>query len=264
MFNPNQVYKKLLETVINYGHFSKPRDMPTSSVYQNTTTWSMTNPVITSVARKLNYRFMAAEAYWILSGDDRVSTIAPYNKHISQFSDDGEKFYGAYGPKIKEQLSYVVETLANDIDSRQAFLTIWRENPRRTKDVPCTITIGFSVVEDELNCHVFMRSSDVFLGIPYDVFNFSMVSYLICCKLKEKGINKVPGALYLTAANQHLYHRDLEKANEVIEDFKHGSYQHDNMNLAPEQLWSNDGYLLEYLRDMRETSRGHEMRWWEK
>ena len=73
---------------------------------------------------------MAAEALWILSGDNKVETIAPYNKNIKQFSDDGIIFQGAYGPRIISQLDYVIESLRKDRESRQAVLTIWNPNPK--------------------------------------------------------------------------------------------------------------------------------------
>jgi thymidylate synthase len=56
-------------------------------------------------------------------------------KGITRFSDDGITFFGAYGPKIITQTSYIVNTLCNDQDSRQAVLSIWRENPKSSADI---------------------------------------------------------------------------------------------------------------------------------
>src|SRR3546814_5271713 len=69
----------------------------------------------------------------------RGSEIAPWNRHISQFSDDGVVFAGAYGPRINLQLDYVLNKLREDPDTRQAGLTIWRPNPQPSKDIPCKI-----------------------------------------------------------------------------------------------------------------------------
>jgi thymidylate synthase len=98
-----------------------------------------------------------------LSGDDKVATISPYNGRIADFSDDGMKFFGAYGPKIIAQLPFILDKLRKDPMSRQAGLTIWRESRRSPKDVPCTVAMFFSVRDGKLNNHVFMRSSDAWL-----------------------------------------------------------------------------------------------------
>lgn len=176
----------------------------------------MSHPVMGVQERGLGYKFMAAEAAWILSGDNRVATIAQYSKQISRFSDDGEFFFGAYGPKIRDQLPYIMQTLARDVDSRQAVINIWREQPRQTKDVPCTISLQWLIRSNQLHCFDTMRSSDAWLGWPYDVFNMSMVSIYLLAALRRhhpQTFNQVTlGNLYLTAASQHLYEEQLTQA----------------------------------------------------
>jgi thymidylate synthase len=204
---------------------------------------------------------MAAEAYWILSGDDSVAGIAPYNSRISEFSDDGERFFGAYGPKILGQLEYVVAKLKADHDTRQAGLTIWRENPPTTKDVPCTVAAFFSLRGMTLNAHVFMRSSDVWLGVPYDVFNFSMLAHLICGHLNdERAADDVysPGKLYLTAASSHLYETNWDDAKLCL------SSQVLDQAETPKVLWNDHKGLMAWLKELRDTKPGHELRWWEQ
>lgn len=244
--------------ILANGYGVSPRGKLTKEIPQRTMTVDMRRPVLCVPDRSLSYRFMAAEAYWILSGDDRVETIAPYNSRISDFSDDGERFFGAYGPKIIAQLAYVIEKLGSDNDTRQAGLTIWRECPPDTKDVPCTVAIFFSIRDRKLNAHVFMRSSDVWLGIPYDVFNFSMLSHLICCHLNEDYPNTyAPGTLYLTAASSHLYEINWADAKDCI-----SSPILDQLN-TPEILFNNATVLMDHLKDLREVRSGHELRWWE-
>lgn len=186
----------------------------------NQTTVNMKFPVVLPKARKLGYKFMAAEAWWILTGQNTVSTIAPYSKQIVQFSDDGSYYHGAYGPKIVDQLSYVVESLVRDEFSRQAVINIWRESPKISKDIPCTVSLQFLIRHNRINCIATMRSSDAWLGWPYDVFNFSMVSarvrelLLRMSPLQFKGLEL--GNLTLTAGSQHLYERNFAGAEEVL------------------------------------------------
>lgn len=195
------------------GVMVKPRDMMTKEILHNTFAFSMLRPVVAVPERKLNYSFMAAEALWILAGDNRVDSISPYNKNIAQFSDNGETFFGAYGPKFVEQLPHVVGSLIEDSSSRQAVMTFWRESPPKTKDVPCTVALAFNVRDGRLNCHVYMRSSDAWLGVPYDVFNFTMIAIQVLALYNgAKSENVKLGNLFLTAVSAHLYQRNWTDA----------------------------------------------------
>ena len=190
----------------------------------HTTKIDMNRPILLNKARQLGYKFMAAEAAWILSGDNKVMTIEPYSKRIVQFSDDGYTFFGAYGPKVIDQIPYILDTLRHDMNSRQAVISIWREQPRKTKDVPCTTTLQFLIRPcntddhqgDYLDCVATMRSSDAWLGWPYDVFNFSMISRYIGLFLQMQYPHLRLGTLYLTAGSQHLYARDVHNAADCV------------------------------------------------
>lgn len=261
------VWLNLLETLVKQGHHVTVRDQATLELSHHTLVVDMRYPVLTVPERRLNYRFMAAEAAWILSGDDRVATITPYNERIADYSDDGLTFFGAYGPRIEEQLDYVVRKLIADPSSRQAGLTTWRPNPPVTKDVPCTVALFFSIRDGWLHCHAFMRSSDAWLGVPYDVFNFSMLTYLICGLLNAHyGQPKlVPGRLYLTAASSHLYHRDVAKVADLLtQSYGDEKVRFDQVAAYP-HLYSGDdtGLLMRTLKAVCESAPGDECRWWE-
>ncbi len=220
-FHASSAWLQTLQQIFTDGIDVAPRGLKTLELQHHAVHLDMSHPVVLCPARKLSYTFLAAEALWILSGDDRVETIAPYNKNIAQFSDDGHRFYGAYGPRIMEQFDWVVEKLLEDRDTRQAVMTIWRKKPPKTKDVPCTVAIMFSNRKGRLHCHVFMRSSDAWLGLPYDVFNFSMLSAKVACSFNRKCRPEDTielGFLHLTAASSHLYERNFAEARECLED----------------------------------------------
>ena len=250
-----------LQQVLDGGQIANPRGNHTLELLHETITINTQQPVLTVPERKLSYQFMAAEAYWILSGDGSVQGIAPYNKHIAQFSDDGERFFGAYGPKVVAQLPYVIEKLCEDPMSRQAGLTLWRECPPVTKDVPCTIAIFFNLRNGKLNCSVFMRSSDAWLGLPYDLFNFSMLTHLVCAKWnsRNKPMFATPGTLSLTAASMHLYEPHFGAARECLEN-----WIGEGPNATPLDFYYEDnGELMKVLSQLRGTKKGDPLRWWE-
>ena len=202
--------------LINYllsGETISPRGLETKEQICVSTKVNMYEPMVNIKSRNIGERFRYAEAAWILSGDNRVSTIAPFSKIISKFSDDGVRFFGAYGVKVVDQLPYIIQTLKDDPYTRQAVLNIWRENPRKSNDVPCTLSLQFVIRNDTLNCLATMRSSDAWLGWVYDVFNFSMISLYVLLQLKSQHNLKYKlGNLFLTAGSQHLYKEQWDKA----------------------------------------------------
>lgn len=200
-------YQDWLATLTTDGVVVVPRGKPTREIQHLSTAFEMTHPIVAVPARKLSYVYLAAEALWILSGDDRVETLAPYNKHIAKFSDNGRTFFGAYGPRFVQQMTYVVQSIVDDHDTRQAVLTLWQPNPIKTKDVPCTVSLQFLLRDGALHAHVYMRSSDAWLGVPYDWFTFTMMALRVAALVNAVSSATVDrmGALYFTAGSAHYY-----------------------------------------------------------
>lgn len=266
----NAVWLDQLGNIMSGGDTVSPRGKETRELLHSTVTVDMRQPVLTVPERKLNYQFMAAEAYWILSGDNTVDGIAPWNKHIGQFSDDGVTFAGAYGPRINHQLDYVIDKLREDPDTRQAGLTIWTPNPAPSKDIPCTVAIWFQIrgtgrIRD-LNVSVFMRSSDVWLGLPYDVFNFSMLGYLVAATLNstnKDGMIVLPNYLNLTAVSSHLYAANFEAAADVLRSsLRHGAYR--DGHTVPSWMHNDPQLTMTTLLKLRDSKPGDEIRWWDR
>jgi len=202
----------LIAKITASGQIHKPRNLPIREIVGNQVKFDMKYPIALTKARNLNYKFMAAEAWWMLSGRNDTASIGEYCKAILKFSDDGKTFFGAYGPKISSQIDYVVSKLKQDHESRQAVINIWRENPPETKDTPCTISAQWLIRNGELHCIDTMRSNDAWLGFPYDVFNFSMLSWHIVNELQKDGFNDLKlGTFTLNAGSHHLYEPDCEK-----------------------------------------------------
>ena len=255
-------WRRQLGSVLLDGFEVSPREKLTRELLHQSLHIDMRRPVLRNKMRKLDYRFMAAEAFWILSGDNRVETISPFNARIHEFSDDGTTFYGAYGPKIMDQLPYVLEKLKNDGLSRQAVLTIWRECPPQTKDVPCTVAISFTLRNGLLDVHVFMRSSDLWLGLPYDVFNFCMLGHYVCAKLNNptgevcEAVAE-PGTLHLTAVSSHLYEINWGAAAMCLNERPH------LQRPTAEYMYQDAEGLMATLETLRTTKPGDLVRWWE-
>lgn len=239
--------------VLSFGDPSQPRGQETRELLGHSVNIDMGRPVLTVERRRLGYRFLAAEAAWILSGDDRVETIAPYAAKIANFSDDGQTFFGAYGPKILAQLGYVVDTLIKDPDSRQAVVNIWRENPPVSRDIPCTLSAQFMIRGGRIHAAVSMRSSDLWLGLPYDLFNFSMLATWVALEISRRG-----GPLYclgtLTnfAGSRHLYERDWIAARACVAHRRPG-FVYETVDTAD---FGSPDDLVEHLWALAEQGQG--------
>jgi thymidylate synthase len=170
----------------------------------------MRRNILVHPARGLNYRFAICEWLWMAAGREDVATIARYNKNIAQFSDDGVIFRGAYGPQMLRQIPWAMEQLQKP-GCRQAVIQVWQPMPAPSKDIPCTLSWQLLTREGRLNAVITMRSSDIWLGLPYDFVNLSQ---LVSGIAGEMGLET--GELIFNLGSSHLYDRDREKAAAVL------------------------------------------------
>ena len=180
----------------------------------------LTNPrsrIMFHEKRKYNIAFNCAEFIEMVNGSNSVQNLHFFNKNIAAFSDDGSTFHGAYGPRVAKWLPKIVEKLKSDKDSRQAVLNIYEAHDGLcdvTKDVPCTLSLQYLVRNDKLYAFTSMRSNDLFWGLQYDLFNFTMIQELLA---NEIGIDV--GSYYHVAGSLHVYEEFFEMLD-VIEEFE--------------------------------------------
>lgn len=210
--NMNQAYSAIISELLRTGVPVNPRGISTVELINFG--FTLTNPqfnVVGHATRKLNLSFMAAEFMWMITGSNDARMITPYNKQLGKFSDDGLYFRGAYGPKLMDQIPYIIQTLRDDPFSRQAVLTLWRERPQASKDIPCTCLMQFFIRGGYLDMIVYMRSNDAWLGLPYDVFNFTMIQQFIAALLQVE-----PGWYHHQVGSMHLYGSNKEQAEKLL------------------------------------------------
>ena len=164
-----------------------------------------------------------------------------------------------------DQLKFVIDTLKKEITSRQACITIhdpikdnyvWNGNEyvlKQTKDIPCTRTIQFMVVDGKLNCTVTMRSNDIWWGMSaVNVFNFTLMQEYIAGILGVK-----VGKYYHFVNNFHVYEDKLDQLkatvdNNYVEDYKS---KYNFQYLLPDSLKDFDRLISDvamFERDFRE------------
>lgn len=165
------------------------------------------------VNRKVNARLAAVEALQLVAGTfdaDLVRRAAP--TYASVLERPNDPTYGTYGPRLRHQLHQVYVELRNRPSSRRAVLSIWQEHDLfHLGDRPCTLTLQFLVRHDRLELITNMRSQDVWLGVPYDLFMFSQLQLSLARQL-EVGV----GRLTHHVGSLHLYQRDREAAGMLV------------------------------------------------
>lgn len=168
-----------------------------------------TKNILNSDVRKLSMRYAIGELLWYLSGNNSLKEIQKYTKNWDRMSDDGETVNSNYGYCIKnkfdfDQWEYVKNLLKKDPNTRQAVIHIKTADNKESKDVNCTVCLQFFIRHDKLYLTVYMRSNDIWLGFPYDVFQFTCMQILMSMQL---GIGL--GTYTHVAGSLHLYKRDL-------------------------------------------------------
>lgn len=210
---------ELLNRLLSSGANVGPRGMTTlERVDEAIMLPDMRDNIIVSEARALNYRFMVAEWLWVAFGRNDLEPLTRYNPKMAAFSDDDETLSGAYGPVFFSQWRYVVGKLREDSASRQAVITLWRPSPVPSRDIPCTISLQFLVRHHALHMIVNMRSSDAWLGVPYDVFTFTMLGNALAATVGVK-----PGRFILHMGSSHLYERDMPHVARIMRDSSMGT-----------------------------------------
>lgn len=182
-----------------------------------------TRSIVTSPIRNMPMRYAIGELAWYLSGSNRVSDISRFAKKWVEISDDGETNNSAYGWRIFDkfgfnQWEHVKSLLKKDPNSRQAVIHIKDADNRPTKDTPCTVYLQFLLRGNKLNLSVHMRSNDIWMGVPYDMFSFCFLQMMMAMEL---GVEVGQYTHY--AGSLHLYARDYEAAKRNIEALRKAS-----------------------------------------
>ncbi|MCT4135559.1 thymidylate synthase [Elizabethkingia anophelis] len=155
----------------------------------------LTNPlnrISTSFAKNI-FVSPIGEFLWYMSGSNSLSFIQYYIQKYSEFSNDQETLNGAYGARLfnkkdpfHDQINNVIKLLRKKENTRQAVIQIFDKNDlliKKNKDIPCTCTLQFFIRENKLILFVTMRSNDVFVGLPHDIFCFTMLQEVIAKEL---------------------------------------------------------------------------------
>jgi len=178
-------------------------------------------PLLTT--KKLHRKSIILELLWFLRGDTNVKWLQERGVSIwDEWADaDGElgPVYGrqwrswtAPNGRVIDQIANVVESLKTNPDSRRHIVSAW--NPAEVEDMalpPCHCLFQFYVADGKLSCQLYQRSADVFLGVP-----FNIASYALLTQMMAKVVGLQPGEFVHTLGDAHLYLNHLDQAREQL------------------------------------------------
>jgi thymidylate synthase len=160
------------------------------------------------------------ELLWYLARSNKLDFIGYYLKKYSTFSEDGKTIGDAYGPRLfamrgEDQIQNVVRTLKQSRSSRRAVVQLFNAEDIavRRKVAPCTCTFQFMVRRDRLEMITCMRSNDAFIGLPHDVFAFTMIQELIA-----RTMDLEMGPYKHFVGSLHLYDADMKNARQYVDE----------------------------------------------
>ena len=153
------------------------------------------------------------ELCWYLSKTNKLDFIEYYVREYRNYAD-GDEIFGGYGPRLfswknVNQFDRVVHLLKEKRDSRQAVIQLFDalDLVGDYRDVPCTCTLQFMVRQGQLHLLAHMRSNDAFLGLPHDIFCFTMLQEIMA---KTLGVQL--GTYKHMVGSLHIYDKDRDNA----------------------------------------------------
>jgi thymidylate synthase len=212
-------YLDLLDTILKEGVEKKDRTgTGTLSIFGHQMRFRLSEgfPVVTT--KKLHLKSIIHELLWFLQGDTNVRYLQEKGVRIwnEWAGEDGElgPVYGAQwrswtasDGRTIDQISQVVESLKNNPDSRRHIVSAWNVGDLEKMHLPpCHLLFQFYVAGGRLSCQLYQRSCDVFLGVP-----FNIASYALLTLMMAQVTGYEPGDFVWTGGDVHIYTNHLEQ-----------------------------------------------------
>ncbi len=178
-------------------------------------------PLVTT--KKLHLRSIIHELLWFLTGDTNIKYLKDNGVRIwDEWADENGDLGPVYGsqwrswpdssPKGVDQIADVIERIKKTPDSRRLLVTAW--NPAQVDEMalpPCHCLFQFYVANGKLSCQLYQRSADIFLGVPFNIASYALLTHMVA---QVTGL-KV-GEFVHTLGDAHLYSNHLEQADEQL------------------------------------------------
>lgn len=213
-------YHQLMRTVLERGTYKEDRTgTGTQSVFGYQMRFNLQEgfPLVTT--KKLHLRSIIHELLWFLKGETNIQYLKDNGVSIwDEWADETGELGPVYGYQWRswpardggtiDQISNLIAMIKKNPDSRRLMVTAW--NPAdvdRMALPPCHSLFQFYVADGKLSCQLYQRSADIFLGVPFNIASYALLTLMVAqvCDLK-------PGDFVHTFGDAHLYSNHLEQA----------------------------------------------------
>jgi thymidylate synthase len=178
-------------------------------------------PLVTT--KKLHVKSIIHELIWFLAGETNTAYLKANGVTIwDEWADENGNLGPVYGKQwrswaapdgsVIDQITEIVETLKTNPDSRRMIVSAW--NPADIPDMalaPCHCLFQFYVAEGRLSCQLYQRSADVFIGVPFNIASYALLTMMMA---QVTGLK--PGEFVHTFGDAHLYLNHLDQADEQL------------------------------------------------
>jgi thymidylate synthase len=215
-----QQYLDLLQDILDNGHERADRTgTGTRAVFGRQMRFDLADgfPMVTT--KKLHLRSIIIELLWFLKGDTNIRYLKDNKVSIwDEWADENGDLGPVYGKqwrswaapdgRVIDQIQWVLDEIRTNPNSRRLIVSAW--NPADVNDMalpPCHCLFQFNVMDGKLNCQLYQRSADVFLGVP-----FNIASYALLTMMMARATGLEPGEFVHTFGDAHLYLNHMEQA----------------------------------------------------
>ena len=214
-------YLDLLDHVLKEGNDKGDRTgTGTKSVFGWQMRFNLNDGLPLLTTKKLYLNAIIHELLWFIKGDTNISYLKEHNVKIwNEWADENGDLGPVYGKQWRswetpdgrnlDQLDNVINQIKNNPDSRRMIVSAW--NPSDVGSMalpPCHCLFQFYVSENKLSCQLYQRSADIFLGVPFNIASYSILTHMIAnvCGLEL-------GDFIHTLGDAHIYQNHVNQAN---------------------------------------------------
>jgi len=215
-----QQYLELMQHILDHGVEKEDRTgTGTRSVFGHQMRFNLQEgfPVLTT--KKLHLRSIIYELLWLLQGETNVRYLKENGVSIwNEWADESGELGPVYGAqwrswksadgRVVDQISNAVELIKTQPESRRILVSAWNVGELDKMALPpCHLLFQFYIAAGRLSCQLYQRSADVFLGVPFNIASYALLTMMLAqvCDLE-------PGDFVHTLGDTHLYLDHLEKA----------------------------------------------------
>ena len=216
-------YLDLLKNVYDNGIIKKDRTgVGTKSLFGWQMRFDLTKGFPLLTTKKLHIKSIVHELLWFVKGDTNIKYLNDNNVHIwDEWADGNGNLGPVYGKQWRswenngveiDQLKNAIELIQNDPSSRRIVVSSW--NPADISKMalpPCHCLFQFHVIDNKLSCQLYQRSADIFLGVPFNIASYALLTHMIA-DLTNLNV----GFFVHTLGDAHLYLNHQDQAKEQL------------------------------------------------